>query len=44
MLTSAGMAQASKLPARKSIANAGDAFHLIDFGFAVKVAFWCSTV
>ncbi|SCB34453.1 hypothetical protein GA0061099_1005182 [Bradyrhizobium yuanmingense] len=36
--------QTSKLPARKSIAKAGAAFHLIDFGLAVKVAFWCSTV
>ncbi len=35
---------ASKLPARKSIAKAGEAFHLIEFGLAVKVAFWCSTV
>src|SRR5262249_55884388 len=32
-------AQTPKLPARKSIAKAGAAFHLIDLGLAVKVAF-----
>ena len=36
--------QSAKLPARKSIAKAGAVFHLIDFGLAVKVAFWCNTV
>src|SRR5262249_54559158 len=33
-----------KLPARKSIAKDGDGRHSIALRFAVKVAFWCSTV
>jgi len=44
LINGPAMAQIAKLPGPKSMAKAGAAFHWIDFGLAVKVAFWCSTV